>query len=424
MKSVSFSGGLKLPAPKNTPLPQIESVPLPNILILPLKQHYGTDCIPQVEKGDHVHRGEVIAQNAQTVINAPAPGHIQAIGQACQSPDGSPCTGITLIPEAEDSPGLESQAGLKPMQAMFRAGLNDLTPQAMPLLQKIATAQKKGIQTLIVNGLDEAFVHGGQSALMASTAQDIMAGIDILQQLFRAEKILIAVYAKAEEAVHALLDQVSSDRVQVVPCLAKHPQHKDQMLIAALLHQEYPAESSPEEMGVSVVSAESAYQVAQCVRHGRSFVHKLITVQVPGNQTPRVLSVPLGTPIRDICTYLGWSEDSLGKVILGGPLTGRALFSLDVPITKEMHLLCLQNRDEMYCAQDAVCFKCGYCVQVCPMRLMPFLISGFSEGGNPELAAKNDIQSCIECGCCAYVCPAGIPLVQWIQFGKSALNAA
>ncbi len=419
MKSVSFSGGLKLSVPKDPPPLTVETLPAPETLILPLDQHDGPACFPKVQKGDSVQCGDIIAHSAQAVINSPVSGHIEDTKHTCALPDGASTPAIRIANDGQDNQASLLEPSLKTMGKLFQAGVNDVSPQARPLLQKLALAQEKGIHTLIVNGLDEAFVFGGQSALMAIAPQSVLAGIQVLQDLFRAKHVLLAVYENAGQAVNALIEQDAEKRLRIIPCRAKHPQHKDQLLVSALMNREYPPALIPEDLGLSIVSAECAYAVGTCLDQNQAFIHKTLTIFGPGLTFPTVALVRLGTSLRHVVSSLGWDEAALGKAILGGPLTGRALPSLDLPVTKKTHMLCLQSKDNVYRPSDTVCFKCGYCVQVCPMRLMPFLISGFSESKNIELAQKYNIQSCIECGCCAYVCPAGIPLVQWIQLGKS-----
>ena len=226
------------------------------------------------------------------------------------------------------------------------------------------------------------------------------------------------------EQVFPLLDKAAAipETVRVVPLAAKHPQHRDPLLVSALTGQEYPAESSPLELGIASFSLETASTLSAVVNHGEPYTHKALTVLGPEPEEQSNLLVPLGTPIRHILQHLGRDSDSVAKVIVGGPLTGTALSSLDYPVTKEMDQIHFHKTEDRIDFSSHVCVKCGYCVEVCPMRLMPFLLSGYCSTGYVDMAADNDIFSCIECGCCAYVCPVNIPMVQWIQVGKSQLS--
>ncbi len=420
MKTASFSGGLSFHVPKNIEYRSFESLPPPNQAIIPLKQHQGFSCSLLVKKGSEVQQGDIIGESESTTIHAPIAGKVTEVDNNFPYSPKEKTTAVTIEPGEGSSKNLFYLQELQPMGKLLKAGVIDFSSQNMPLIDKIAQAQKTKVNTLIINGLDEMLLQGYNSTLLALHTQEVLQGAEILKEILDCDKVYIVVYEKSAQAISALYDQISS--FQIVPVKAKHPQHKDHLLVSAVTKKEFPAESSPEEFGVTIFSAETAYSINRVLNHNEPVLSKLITVYGTDLDSPHNLKVNIGTPIREIIEYLNISLESVGKIISGGPLTGQAIYNIDTPITKETKQIYIQNSTEVIEYQNEVCIKCGLCVEVCPMRLMPFLISGFSEGGYFELAEKNDIFSCIECGCCAYVCPVKIPMVQWIQLGKSALR--
>ena len=115
--------------------------------------------------------------------------------------------------------------------------------------------------------------------------------------------------------------------------------------------------------------------------------------------------------------------DRYGKAVLGGPLQGLGYHQLDYPVTKDLPGLTLIPREQVQLAENELCVSCGLCSMVCPMRLMPGLLSRYCEFGKYDLAEEAHLFSCVECGCCAYVCPAGRALVQFFVHGKSEVIA-
>jgi electron transport complex protein RnfC len=421
MKNASFSGGLKLPAPSESgPMP-IESMPLPDRVIIPLKQHRGPACTPQVKKKDELKSGDIIGESVTTSFRTPLSGVVTDVDKNFSLPSGERVTAVSIEKGEQAEETVKLPEGLQPMGLILQSGLNDFSPQAMPLLDKITMAQERKIQTLIVSGLDELTQMGTRSALMAHSPGEVLAGTALLQQLMGVQEVILGVYEQNREALEALSQSEHGFRIAALK--ARHPQHKNQLLVSVLTGEEYPAGSTPEDLGIVIVSAETAYALSQVVNHGQPWMSKLVTLAGSPFDPPRNLLVPLGTTIRDMLEYAGADLTTVGKLILGGPLTGQALYSFDFPVTRETDLIVVQDQGEVIDYACNVCVKCGYCVQACPMRLMPLLISGYSEGGHFDLAEKNDIFSCIECGCCAYVCPASIPMVQWIQYGKAEITA-
>jgi len=102
-------------------------------------------------------------------------------------------------------------------------------------------------------------------------------------------------------------------------------------------------------------------------------------------------------------------------------MMGFTIGTLDVPVTKGASGLTVLTGDEVRKAEETTCLRCGRCVDVCPMNLVPTKIAMAAKANNPDLLQRYHITACMECGCCAYLCPAGIPLVQLIRLGKVRL---
>ncbi len=421
MSPAAISGGIKLLSRYPSQIPELIQPSPPEEATLLMQQHQGEPCALQVKKGGVVQKGQVLGQSSQTAIHAPISGKITKVDPNFVLPNTQYTTAVVI--EADPS----SKQDTLPLQAqdtlglLLDAGINDAGQVSRPLLQKVQLARSKQVQTLIISSLDELLLRGSKLHLLASQPEEVKQGIRLLLRLTGARQALLAVYSSV--LGHLEQDKWDQQDIQFLPVPPKHPQNMDRLLFFAASGQECPAERTLEDFGYSVFSAETAYNLQQCVSSKQPQLQKFMTLDSPGLKGPQNILVHIGTPLRQTLEYAGLNLESAGKVIVGGPLTGQAISNLDTPVTKDMSQIMVLDREHIYYPCQEACIKCGYCVDVCPMRLMPFMISGFSEGGHYELAAKNDIFSCIECGCCAYVCPARIPMLQWIQLGKSMLNA-
>ncbi|MCF8030770.1 MAG: RnfABCDGE type electron transport complex subunit C [Desulfohalobiaceae bacterium] len=419
MRLRSFSEGLLLPRSSRSEPQPFEHVPAPETLFLPLKQHQGAGCRPLLKKEETVQRGQALGQSSETTIQSPVTGQVVEVDKEFRNLYGTLTTSLTITASGEMEQTKQSPAESAIMDRILHCGVID-SGSAQPLLRKLSKSQECGVRTLIINGLDEFFIFGSRAALLVHYPEQTMEGIQILQHILQPEVTYLAVY---EQSLPLLREHAAiPDSVSTIPLRAKHPQHKEPLLVSALTGQEYPLESSPLELGIASFSLETASTLARIIQQNQPNTEKPLTVLDPEPEDQRNLIVPLGTPIKHLLQYLGRNSESVAKVIVGGPLTGTALSSLDYPVTKEMDQIHFQKARDQIRFSSEVCIKCGYCVEVCPMRLMPFLLSGYSSTGLVDMAANYDIFTCIECGCCAYVCPVNIPLVQWIQVGKSRLS--
>ena len=134
--------------------------------------------------------------------------------------------------------------------------------------------------------------------------------------------------------------------------------------------------------------------------------------------------VKIGTSVADIVDYLGGTTPDLAKVIVGGPMMGFAVSTLDIPITKTTSGVLFLTRDEIDTQPHLPCIRCGFCVTACPMGLEPNNVSVYVEAGKGAATEEFGVDDCFLCGTCAYVCPAKRPLVQFMTIAKNDIRAA
>jgi electron transport complex protein RnfC len=150
---------------------------------------------------------------------------------------------------------------------------------------------------------------------------------------------------------------------------------------------------------------------------------RIVTFSGKGIKRPANLMVKMGTSIADAVDYLGGTKSDLAKVVVGGPMMGFAVSTLDIPITKTTSGVLFLSKDEIDTAPHYPCIRCGFCVDVCPMGLEPNQVSVYVEAGKPANTEQFGVDDCFECGSCAFVCPAKRPLVQFMRLARAAIRA-
>jgi electron transport complex protein RnfC len=432
-RKYSFKGGTHPPHYKElTSHRKIEKVPLPDEVIIPLQQHTGAPCQPVVNKGDYVKAGQKIG-DSEAFISAPI--HASVCGEVVGieprlHPIGQPVMSIIvkvdkenteiqkLKPLPEDPEPQEIRARVK------EAGLVGLGGAAFPTHVKLSPPPEKKIDTVIVNGCEcEPYLTCDHRQMLEESDQ-VLDGAKLLKKAVGASQVFIAIETNKPDAIE-LLEQkvVGSNSITVARMDTKYPQGAEKQLIKAILNREIPSGGLPMDVGALVQNVGTTIAISKAVREGLPLFERVITISGRAIANPKNLRVRIGTPISFLIDQVGGFATPPGKVIVGGPMTGVAQFTLDVPVVKGTSGIIALPLDELRLYDDQPCVRCGKCVQHCPMQLLPALISALIELERIDEAQEMGVFDCIECGVCAFVCPAQRPIVQLVRYAKAKIKA-
>lgn len=177
--------------------------------------------------------------------------------------------------------------------------------------------------------------------------------------------------------------------------------------------------------GIIVQNVYTAKTIHDAVTLGKPFYERVVTVSGRGIARPANLLVPIGTHLSDIAAHLGGTMPDLAKVVVGGPMMGFAVSTLNIPVTKTTAGALFLTKDEIAAQDYGPCIRCGFCLDACPMGLEPNNIGIYVEAGRgAETEPFGLMDDCFECGSCAYVCPAKRPLVQFIRLARIQIGEA
>lgn len=431
----TFSHGIHPPENKHfTARRPIERLPFPPRLVLPLSQHAGKPSKPVVRKGQEVVRGEpiAVADGFMSVpLHAPATGVVYDI-RLMPSARG-PMTECVLLDVYAGDPqevmyGTEvSVDDLLPeniMRAVQDTGLVGLGGAAFPTHVKLAVPEGHSIDTILINGCEcEPFLTTDHR-LMLEQAEDLVAGTRILMKAVGATRGVIGTEDNKMDAVEAIRKVLKpDDNVSAEAVRTKYPQGAEKMLAKSLFGIEIPAGQLPYSVGLGVFNVATATQIGQLLPKKGGVIERVVTVTGPGIERPGNYLVPIGTPIRFILDTLGF-QGGARHLIMGGPMMGGTVSSLDTPITKGCGGLLVLNERQLTTEEQMrryPCINCAACVEACPMMLNPCELGRMAAKARYDVMAERyHLDDCFECGCCSYVCPAAIPLVQYFRVAKSA----
>lgn len=428
-------GGVHPPENKLSADKKIEVLPLPKSVFIPVAQHIGAPSTSLVNKGDDVKVGQIIAKSSgfvSTNIHSSVSGKVKKIDLAADS-SGYPKQGIFIdvagdewMEEIDRSEELVKE--IKPdgpaiVQKIQDAGIVGLGGATFPTHVKLVPPKGMKAEVLLINGVECEPYLTSDHRLMLEKADEILVGTQILMRAMNVSKAAIGIENNKPDAIKLLSEKAKSyNGIHVVPLKVKYPQGGEKQLIKAVTGKEVPSGGLPIAVGAVVSNVGTAFAVYEAIQKNKPLFERVVTVTGKNVAKTSNFKVRIGTATSELIEAAGGLPENTGKIISGGPMMGRALASLDVPVTKGTSGILVMQDQEAKRVSYMECIRCSRCVQVCPMGLEPYLLMTFGQKQIFDRAEENRVMDCIECGSCSYTCPSNRPLLDFIRFGKGKVG--
>jgi len=437
----TFTGGVHPPGHKEiTADLAIERLPVPPHIILSTVMHVGAPAKPIVAKKDEVTRGQIVAEPAGFVsapVHSPVCGIVSDVA-AVPHQSGRMVTAILIKTDpaktevaiqAEASQQVPADSNLSsypPEQigaAARTAGIVGLGGAAFPTSIKLVRNEKNPTDIVLLNGTECEPYLTADHRMMLENPGAILAGLRLAMKATGAPRGVIGIEDNKPDALSALRAAVRSaamaERIEVAALKTKYPQGGERSLIPALTGREIPVTGFPPDIGVAILNVGTAAALAFAVVHRKPLIERVLTLTGRGVRNPGNLLVQIGTPLSFLIEQRGGLTDDAARVILGGPMMGPAVAGLDLPVMKGMSGITVLTQPDARPRKEFACIRCGRCVDVCPLNLMPASLARLVIARKIEAAVDLNLNACVECGTCSYVCPSNIPLVQYFRSGKA-----
>lgn len=406
---------------------EIEKLKAPPVLYIPLSQHIGAPAQPIVKVGETVKKYQLIGQASSVLsanIHSPVSGTVLDIANYTLA-DGTSVPSIII-----ENDGKNEEIALTPIdsassekqiiEAIRNAGIVGEGGAQFPTDMKYDLGESQ-INTFIINGTEcEPFLTADY-ALMAQHAEQLLEGISIVNRILKAKDVVITIEKQNKELIRILeplLNKDNNKNIRLVVLPNEYPQGGELQLIKSVTGVELLRNKRPKDIGVIVNNVGTIYAIYQAVVEGRPVVSRIITVSGDKSQKFGNYEVLIGTPVSFILNTLDISTNNK-RLVLGGPMMGKGVTNPDAPILKGSSGVLLLHEDKK---RQHNCISCGYCVDVCPMHLMPMKFEEIYREGRFFKLEKYHIGNCIECGACEYICPSNVPLIESIKQGKIRLK--
>ncbi len=430
MSRRTFKGGVHPPEHKDkTEDLAIESVfPFTKTVVIPVTQG-GAPNQPLVKVGDTVARGQTIAAS-DAFMSVPVHASIAGVVKKIEPRAVTGNIDALCITIAGDGSG--STAFMPPLdpfscsreEALARvrdAGIVGMGGASFPAHVKLNPPEGKKIEYVIANAAECEPYLTIDARTLFEQAEKVIDGLAIAMRIVSAPRGIIVLEDNKAFLVPGLTEAVSNSghkNITIEVCKTKYPQGSEKIITLAVLGREVPSGGLPADIGCVIQNAGTLKAVSEAFREGKPLIERGLTIAGGACETPKNLSVPIGTLAGDLIPEAVKLRPGVAKIISGGPMMGIAMANANFPIQKNTSGVLFLTQAETVLVNESPCIGCGFCMRACSCRLSPVLMMRALNGGNYDEARRCGLMDCIECGSCAYVCPARIKLVQRFRVGK------
>jgi electron transport complex protein RnfC len=434
MKLKTFKlGGVHPPENKLSAAVPIEKLGLPPQVSIPLSQHLGAPAVPVVEKGDTVKVGTLIAKGEAFIsanIHSSVSGKVFKIDDVLDA-SGYKNKAVVIKVDGDEweesidrSPDLKTEIEAEPQAILDKIkelGVVGLGGATFPAHIKYMVSDDRKADTLVVNAVECEPYLTADHRLMLERADEILVGVQIMMKAGKVDRAMIGIEANKADAIALMQGKAAAyPGVEAAALKVQYPQGAEKQLIKALLNREIPSGKLPLDVGVIINNVGTALAIYEAVQKNKPLVERVVTMTGKSLKKTGNFLARIGVPAAMLMEALGEEiPGNTGKIISGGPMMGKAVNTLDIPITKGTSGLILMDDREARRSEPANCIRCAKCVSVCPMGLEPYLLEKLAKREDFDGCEAEAVYDCIECGSCSYTCPASIPLLDYIRYGKS-----
>ena len=440
----TFKRGLRIPTRKGaTEGKPVELAPLPKQVVIPINQHFGAPNKCLVSVGDHVKRGQKIADAAAPgPMTVPVHASISVVVKKIEPrTQSNNIEGICVLIEAEEGGSTEEEF-LPPLdpfsctkeEALARireSGIVGMGGAGFPCHVKLNPPPNKPIDIIIADGAECEPYLTTDEAVLTEKPNLLVLGLAINMKITGVKKAIIGMednkanlVPMIEREIRLLNEKAASvGEISIGLCKTRYPQGGEKLLITALTGREVPSGGLPMDAGCIVQNVGTLVAIAEAFTLGKPLVDRDLTISGGACATPKNIRAPIGTLLPDLpAVFMEINYDKIKKILYGGPMMGNAVPSLNIPIQKNTSAIVLMTAEETVADLEGPCIRCVRCIRNCPMQLSPVIMNMALEAGDLDEAVAAGLMDCIECGSCTFMCPARIKLVQRFRVGKGRLR--
>ena len=412
-----------------------EIMPTPDVVKISMSQHIGAPCKPLVAKGDYVKVGQKIGDTDAFVsapIHSGVSGTVTAIEEQRNAAGGFE-TLVVIETDKKQELSEEVKVPAEPkdlaefVKAVRESGLVGLGGASFPTHIKFNPKNIDDVHALIVNAAEcEPFITSDHR-LMLENPDELLDGCLLIMKYIGLDKGYIAIEENKPDAIELLNKKIAErgiTNIETFKLQARYPKGAERVLVYEITGKTMDAGVLPADMGVILDNVTTVAFVGQYFKTGLPLTSKRVTVDGDAVAQPKNVIAPIGTSVADVIEFCGGYKAEPKKILMGGPMMGRAIYSDAVPMVKNNNAILAFSGPQSLVKEETACINCGRCHQACPFKLIPTALAKAYEARDAQALKDLRVMQCMNCGSCSYICPAHRPLGFINTLGKTVLKEA
>ena len=426
---------LHLPHNKNTAGCKPVRIAAPKEVILPMDMHSGGLAVPVVSVGEYVRVGQLIAKEDgrfSSPVHATVSGTVVEIAPMMRA-SGKEVLAIRI----ENDGKMDIDPSVKApvinncdefLQAVRESGAVGLGGAAFPTWAKLNEMRNEEytVDTVLVNAAECEPYITSDHRMMLDHPELIVAGVEYLRnhmnEYLKNARFVICIEKNKPDAIAKMKEVFAGkDYVEIQELKAIYPQGAKQVMLYNATGRVSIAGKRFPYFHAIIINVSSLAKMAEYLSTGMPLVERIVTVDGPAVKEPKNLIAPIGTRISELLKETGLKAEA-GKVVVGGPMNGNAVCSVDDPIVKVSNCVLVFDEKTSVLPEPSSCIHCGRCISKCPIKInVPAVEDAMrekDEAKREKLLIETGVRQCVDCGCCSYVCPAHRHLLATNQEAK------
>ena len=425
---------IHVPHHKNTAGRETEVMPIPDVVKICMSQSIGAPCKPLVEKGDYVKVGQRIG-DTDAFVSAPVHSSVSGTVTDIVQVRGSMGGFETLIVIETDKKQEVSEEVKVPsvdsfedfVKAVRDCGLVGLGGASFPTHIKLNPKNLEEVDTLIVNAAEcEPFITGDNRE-MVEDGQDVLDGMKLIMKYLDLKVGYIAVESNKPDAIEnlkRLIEQNGYDDIKIHIMPSSYPKGAERVMVYEVTGKVMNAGVLPAQLGIILDNVTTVGILGNYFRTGMPLTRRRVTVDGDAVADPKNVFTPIGTQIADVVEFCGGYKKEPRKIVMGGPMMGRATKSDESVTMKNTGSLLCFSKEIAEVKEETGCINCGRCMRACPFGLVPVIYAEAYARKDVERLNRFNVMQCMECGSCSFICPARRPLSFTNKLAKGMVKEA